>query len=145
MNNKINFSMCTFLKRSILENSQSGPKNKIDAKNSKKYLITLYSFMFLHKNGTFWRWPFFSLFLPGITLLPICHKWMSKYIQLSTFSWMNVQIYSRVWRIPFFDRIEYRILFGLQKSPNTECWILFSIEKIRIPNTIQYQENPNTE
>ena len=46
----------------IKKKSQSGPKNKIDAKNSKNNLITLYSFMFLYKNGTFWRWPFSPFF-----------------------------------------------------------------------------------
>ena len=33
---------------------------------------------------------------------------------------------------------EYKILFGFQKSPNTECSILFGIDKIRIPNTEYY-------
>ena len=40
----------------------------LGAKTAKNYLITLYSFIFLHKNGTFWHWPFFFLFLLGITL-----------------------------------------------------------------------------
>ena len=57
LNKKIIFLICTFFKRSVFENfkkSQSGPK-KIDAKISKNNLNTLYSFMFLHKNGTFLR------------------------------------------------------------------------------------------
>ena len=35
----------------------------------------------------------------------------------------------------FLTEYEYRILFGFQKSLNTEYLILFGIETIRIPNT----------
>ena len=45
----------------------------------------------------------------------------------------------------FLTEYKYQLLFGFQKSQNTEYWILFGIEKIQIPNTIRYQENPNTE
>ena len=48
---------------------------------------------------------------------------------------------SRVWRIPFFDRIQISNIIWF--SPNNKDRILFSIEKIRILNTICYQENPN--
>ena len=34
-------------------------KNKSDAKNGKNHIISLYSFIFLHKNVTFRHWPFF--------------------------------------------------------------------------------------
>ena len=47
-NNQINFSICTFLNGSYLrikKKSQSGPKNKIDAKNSENNLITQYYFI----------------------------------------------------------------------------------------------------
>ena len=46
---------------------QNVPKNKIHATNDKNYISTLLSFIFLHTNVTFWRWPFFSLFWHGIT------------------------------------------------------------------------------
>ena len=48
---------------------------------------------------------------------------------------------SRVWRIPFFDWIQISNIIWF--SPNNKDRILFSIEKIQIPNTICYQENPN--
>ena len=38
----------------------------------------------------------------------------------------------------FLTEYEYPILFGFQKSPNTEYRILFVIEKIRITNTEYY-------
>ena len=38
----------------------------------------------------------------------------------------------------FLTEYEYRILFGFQKEPNTEYWIVFGIEKIRIVNTEYY-------
>ena len=38
----------------------------------------------------------------------------------------------------FMTKYEYRILFGFQKSTNTEDQILFGIEKIRIPNIEYY-------
>ena len=38
----------------------------------------------------------------------------------------------------FLTEHEYRILFGFQKSLNTEYGILFGIEKIQIPNTEYY-------
>jgi hypothetical protein len=41
----------------------------------------------------------------------------------------------------FLIKYEYQILFGFQKSLNTEYWILFVIEKIRIPNTKYYSES----
>ena len=44
----------------------------------------------------------------------------------------------------FLIEYEYRILFDFQKSPITEYWILFGMEKILIPNTIRYWENLNT-
>ena len=43
-----------------------------------------------------------------------------------------------MWQIPFLTEYEYQILFGFQKSPNTEYQILFGIEKILIPNTKYY-------
>ena len=44
----------------------------------------------------------------------------------------------RVWWIPFLTEYKYRILFGFQKSPNTEHRILFGIGKIWIPDTEYY-------
>ena len=38
----------------------------------------------------------------------------------------------------FLTEYEYQILFGFQKEPNTEYWIVFGIEKIRILNTEYY-------
>ena len=46
--------------------------------------------------------------------------------------------YLNQWRIPFLTEYEYQILFGFQKSLNTEYQTLFGIEKIRIPNTKYY-------
>ena len=43
-----------------------------------------------------------------------------------------------MWRIFFLTEYESRILFGFQKSLNTEYWILFGIDKILIPNTEYY-------
>ena len=52
----------------------------------------------------------------------------------------------RVWQIPFFfTKYKYWILFGFQKSPNTEYQILFSIEKIWIPNTEYYSVSRTSE
>ena len=45
----------------------------------------------------------------------------------------------------FWTEYEYRILFGFQKSPNTEYRILFGIEKIRIPNTEYYSVSRKSE
>ena len=45
----------------------------------------------------------------------------------------------------FLTEYEYRILFGFQKSLNTEYWILFGIEKIRIPNTKYYSVSRKSE
>ena len=64
---KLTFQYAFFWKRFIFENqkeiSQSCPKNKIDAINSKNHLITLFSFMFLQGFFfTFWRWAFFPCF-----------------------------------------------------------------------------------
>ena len=51
---------------------QNGLKNQTDAKNGKKnHISTLYSFIFLHKNVIFWRWPFFSMSWHGITHISI--------------------------------------------------------------------------
>ena len=38
----------------------------------------------------------------------------------------------------FLTKYEYRILFGFQKSPNTEYRIIFGIDKIQITNTEYY-------
>ena len=37
----------------------------------------------------------------------------------------------------FLTKYKYQVLFSFQKSPNTEYWILFGVEKIQIP-TIEY-------
>ena len=49
------------------KNSKTVPQIQIDAKNGKNHISTLYSFIFVHKNVIFSRWPFFSLLWHGIT------------------------------------------------------------------------------
>ena len=71
---------------------QSHPKNKIYAKKKRKNnLITLYSFIFLQKNGIFWCWPFSPCFYMESpwgklfnyysqlfqTSYTVCHWWTS--------------------------------------------------------------------
>ena len=45
----------------------------------------------------------------------------------------------------FLTKYKYRILFGFQKSPNTEYRIIFGIEKIQILNTKYYSVSRKSE
>ena len=45
----------------------------------------------------------------------------------------------------FVTKYKYGILFGFQKSPNIEYYLVLRKSEYRIPNNIRYQENLNTE